>query len=57
MGDNEVPFGTIRKGFAADIIATSGDFERDFGGAVAASSINFVMKAGRVYKQDGITIV
>ncbi|KAF7971019.1 hypothetical protein HWV62_7386 [Athelia sp. TMB] len=57
VGDNEVPFGAIRKGFAADIIATSGDFEHDFGGAVAASSIIFVMKAGRVHKQDGIKIV
>lgn len=53
VGDNEVPFGAIRKGFAADIIATSGDFEQDFGSAVEASSISFVMKGGHVYKQDG----
>ncbi|PCH34350.1 hypothetical protein WOLCODRAFT_62488 [Wolfiporia cocos MD-104 SS10] len=53
VGDNEVPFGAIRRGFAADIIATTGDLERDFESAVDAGSIVFVMKGGRVYKQDG----
>ena len=30
VGDNEVPFGAIRRGFAADIVATRGDLEKDF---------------------------
>ena len=53
VGDNEVPFGAIRKGFAADIIATNGDLEKDFEVAVDKSSISFVMKGGRVYKSRG----
>ena len=53
VGDNEVPFGAVRKGFAADIIATSGDMESDFEHAVDKGSIVFVMKGGRVYKRDG----
>lgn len=52
VGDNEVPFGAVRKGFAADIIATSGDLFTDFENAVDKKSINFVMKGGKVYKQD-----
>ena len=53
VGDNEMPFGAIRTGFSADIIASSGDFEKDFEAAVSARSIVFVMKAGRIYKRDG----
>lgn len=53
VGDNEVPFGAVRKGFAADIIATTGDFEKNFANAVDKGSISFVMKAGKVYKRDG----
>lgn len=53
VGDNEVPFGAIRRGFAADIIATTGDLAGDFENAVSAKSISFVMKGGKVYKQDG----
>ena len=53
LGDNEVPFGAIRRGFSADVIATCGDVAGDFEGAVSAESIRFVMKAGRVYKRDG----
>ena len=53
VGDNEVPFGAIRKGFAADIIATNGDLEKDFERAVDRENIRFVMKGGRVYKLDG----
>lgn len=53
VGDNELPFGAVRKGFAADIIATSGDLERDFDDAVDQKSIMFVMKGGKVYKRDG----
>lgn len=53
VGDNEVPFGTVRKGFAADIIATSGDLEVNFEESVDKGSIVFVMKGGKVYKRDG----
>lgn len=57
MGDNELPFGYIGPGFAADIIATSGDLvgndEKGFADAVSADNIVFVMKAGKVYKTGG----
>ena len=53
VGDNEVPFGAVRKGFAADIIATTGDFASNFATAVDKNSISFVMKGGKVYKRDG----
>ncbi|KAF8529775.1 hypothetical protein BU17DRAFT_73058 [Hysterangium stoloniferum] len=52
-GDNDVPFGVLARGFAADIIATCYDPETDFEKAVDAAGISFVMKAGRVYKLDG----
>jgi imidazolonepropionase-like amidohydrolase len=57
VGDNEVPFGVLRRGFAADIIATTGDLEKDFTNAVRSESISFVMKGGRVYKRDGKEVV
>jgi len=57
VGDNEVSFGAVRRGFIADLIATSGDFATDFQGAVSADSIKFVMKGGKVYKRDGIALV
>lgn len=53
VGDNEVPFGAVKRGFAADIIATSEDLERNFSTAVDQKSIKFVMKGGKVYKRDG----
>jgi len=53
VGDNEMAFGVLKKGFAADIIATGRDMEKDFGGAVSAESISFVMKCGKVYKMGG----
>jgi len=53
VGDNEVPFGVIKRGFAADIIATDGDLEKDFERAVDKRSIMFVMKGGRIYKRGG----
>lgn len=53
VGDNEVPFGVLKKGWAADIVATKGDLEKDFEKAVDRGSIDFVMKAGRIYKMDG----
>lgn len=57
VGDNEVPFGAIKKGFAADIIATNGDLENDFESAVDKTNISFVMKGGKVYKLDGKELV
>ena len=57
VGDNEVPFGAVRRGFAADIVATSGDLEGDFTSAVDKSSIVFVMKGGRVFKRGGMEVV
>lgn len=53
VGDNEVPFGVLKKGWAADIVATQGDLEKDFAKAVDWRSIGFVMKAGRIYKMNG----
>jgi len=50
VGENEMPFGVLRVGFSADIVATRGDLEKDFGYAVDAKNICFVMKAGHVYK-------
>jgi imidazolonepropionase-like amidohydrolase len=59
MGDNEVPFGRLERGFAADIIASSGRFPagENFDKAVSAESIVFVMKAGKVYKEGGRPVV
>ncbi|KZV76357.1 hypothetical protein PENSPDRAFT_747805 [Peniophora sp. CONT] len=57
VGDNEVAFGVLKRGFVADIIATTGDLENDFQHAVSKDKIAFVMKGGRVYKQDGREIV
>ena len=57
VGTNEVPFGVIRKGFAADIIATSGSLWEEFENAVDRKSISFVMKGGKVYKRNGQEVV
>lgn len=57
VGDNEMPFGAIKKGFAADLVATTGDLENDFEKAVQKDSISFVMKMGKVYKKDGIALL
>ncbi|KAG9101111.1 hypothetical protein FRC06_003339 [Ceratobasidium sp. 370] len=59
MGDNEVPFGLLARGFAADVIASSGRFGEggNFDKAVGAENIVFVMKAGKVYKQSGRSII
>ncbi|KAL4246563.1 hypothetical protein ABKN59_008759 [Abortiporus biennis] len=54
VGDNEVPFGVIARGFAADLIATDGDLENDFENAVDKSGISFVMKGGKIYKHHGV---
>ncbi|OSD00879.1 hypothetical protein PYCCODRAFT_1413611 [Trametes coccinea BRFM310] len=53
VGDNEVPFGVIKRGFAADIIATRGDLQVDFEKAVDKTSITFVMKGAKILKRDG----
>jgi imidazolonepropionase-like amidohydrolase len=53
VGDNEVAFGAVRKGFAADIVATTGNLAGDFENAVHRKSISFVMKGGKVFKRDG----
>lgn len=57
VGDNEVPFGAVRKGFIADLIATPGNFAADFESAVSAENIQFVMKGGKIYKRDGLPLV
>ncbi|KAI0373138.1 hypothetical protein BV20DRAFT_962930 [Pilatotrama ljubarskyi] len=57
VGDNEVPFGVVSRGFAADIVATSGDLENDFENAVDKGNITFVMKAGKVFKRNGQELV
>ncbi|KAG8684285.1 hypothetical protein FRC09_015489 [Ceratobasidium sp. 395] len=59
MGDNEVPFGQLARGFAADIIASSGRFGEgdEFDKSVGAENIMFVMKAGKVYKEKGHPVI
>lgn len=57
LRDHDVPFGAIRPGYAADIIATSGDLSSDFTSAVGSDSIVFVMKGARVYKYEGKEVV
>ncbi|KZT51863.1 hypothetical protein CALCODRAFT_487574 [Calocera cornea HHB12733] len=52
-GDNALPFGNLRPGYAADIIATSGDLENAFDEAIEPKKIEFVMKGGKVYKPEG----
>jgi imidazolonepropionase-like amidohydrolase len=56
VGDNEVPFGAIRRGWAADIVAIDGDLEKDFDNAVGVDSVKFVMKGGRIFKSGGVEI-
>ena len=52
-----MPFGAVRRGFSADIIAPDGDLEADFDEAVRAKNISFVMKIGRIYKRDGLPVL
>jgi len=54
VGDNEMPFGAIRRGFSADIIALTVDPEEDFDKALDPANVSFVMKMGKIYKRDGI---
>ncbi|KAF8640387.1 hypothetical protein AX17_000057 [Amanita inopinata Kibby_2008] len=53
-----VPFGAIRKGWAADIIAVNGRVDGDFDEfSKAIMDVVFVTKGGRVYKRDGRAVV
>lgn len=59
LGDNDVPFGVVDVGFAADIIALggdAGDLEKDFADAVASENVKFVMKGGKVFKLGGVEL-
>lgn len=56
VGDNEVPFGAIRRGWAADIIAVEGDLENAFEEAIEQRSVKFVMKSGKVFKRTGLEV-
>ncbi|KAG7100221.1 hypothetical protein E1B28_001996 [Marasmius oreades] len=50
-GANDVRFGCIKPGWAADIVAVGRDIEKDFESAL--DSVEFVMKEGRIYKWKG----
>ncbi|KAJ7445957.1 hypothetical protein B0H11DRAFT_1879850 [Mycena galericulata] len=51
VGDNSVRFGCVKPGWAADLVGLEGDLATEF--AKAVRHVEFVMKGGRVYKQDG----
>ncbi|KAG8924684.1 hypothetical protein FRC02_010265 [Tulasnella sp. 418] len=60
LGDNDVPLGALKPGFAADIIAISGEFSSqhnvletlgEFG-----PKVMFVMKGGKIYKMNGVEL-
>lgn len=51
LGDNDMQFGCVSPGWAADIVGVEGDFAKDFDATIDA--VKFVMKAGRVYKLNG----
>jgi imidazolonepropionase-like amidohydrolase len=51
LGDNDVPFGCVKKGWAADLVGLEGDLAMDF--EKTLDKVMFVMKAGKVYKYDG----
>ncbi|OQO10915.1 hypothetical protein B0A48_05170 [Cryoendolithus antarcticus] len=46
-------FGWLEVGCAADLIALEGDLEKEVG---ALRKVGFVMKDGRVWKQDGVAV-
>ncbi|KAJ7722888.1 hypothetical protein DFH07DRAFT_932308 [Mycena maculata] len=50
-GDNSMQFGCVRPGWAADLVGLDGDLAIDF--AKTLRRVEFVMKRGRVYKQNG----
>ncbi|KAJ6482559.1 hypothetical protein C8R45DRAFT_904822 [Mycena sanguinolenta] len=53
--DNAVRFGCVHVGWAADLIGLDGDLATDF--AKTVRRVEFVMKAGRVYKQGGKQVI
>ncbi|KAF5360147.1 hypothetical protein D9758_011341 [Tetrapyrgos nigripes] len=55
LGDNDVKFGKIEKGWAADLIALEGDIEKDF--EATLDRVMFVMKMGNVNKINGKALV
>ncbi|KAJ7779147.1 hypothetical protein B0H16DRAFT_806547 [Mycena metata] len=54
-GDNSLRFGCVRAGWAADLVGLDGDLATDF--AKTVRGVEFVMKGGRVYKQNGKEVV
>ncbi|KAK0500033.1 hypothetical protein EDD18DRAFT_1148175 [Armillaria luteobubalina] len=50
-GDNDIRFGNVKAGWAADLVALEGILEDDFEGAL--DKVSFVMRGGKVYKFDG----
>jgi imidazolonepropionase-like amidohydrolase len=56
VGENEMPFGIIRPGFAADLIATLTSLRDNFESAISSSGITFVMKGGVTYKNGGAPV-
>jgi imidazolonepropionase-like amidohydrolase len=55
LGDNDVKFGRIEKGWAADLVALEGDIENDF--EATLDRVQFVMKRGKIYKMGGQEVV
>ncbi|KAG7451500.1 uncharacterized protein BT62DRAFT_984593 [Guyanagaster necrorhizus] len=50
-GDNDIWFGNVKAGWAADLVALEGNLEDDFEGTL--DRVSFVMRGGKVYKLDG----
>jgi hypothetical protein len=50
VGENKMPFGLLRVGFAADFIATRVNISENFEDEVDSKNIVFIMKCGRIYK-------
>ncbi|PBL03140.1 hypothetical protein ARMGADRAFT_978056 [Armillaria gallica] len=50
-GDNDIRFGNVKAGWAADLVALDGNLEDDFEGTL--DRVSFVMRGGKVYKLDG----
>ncbi|KAG9026234.1 hypothetical protein FRB95_009072 [Tulasnella sp. JGI-2019a] len=74
LGDNDVPLGAIKPGYAADLMAFTRDLwlewqegrmglfgDMEEGTAVSDNPfqypVHFVMKAGKVYKMDGVEVL
>ncbi|PPQ66049.1 hypothetical protein CVT24_000231 [Panaeolus cyanescens] len=57
--DRDVPFGVIRPGWAADLVGVEGKLDgtaEEFEDALT-QGIKFVMKGGRIYKNEGTELV